>query len=643
MPHAPLRARFAALALILCAGCTSGLAQGPAAPASSLGPLTPLAPPAPPFAPPAANPSRKARLLALAPQLDELFRTRLEDVGATGAGVAILLEGEVVYVRGLGVRAVDSKAPVDVDTAFRIGSVSKTITALAVLRLRDQGRLVLDAPASTYLPALRAISGPTKDSPPITVRHLLTMTSGLGYDDFWGAVTYGKSEPELAAFLARGVSFGRAPGERYQYSNLGYALLGQIVAAVSGKSFEAYLASDVFTPLGLTSTGYVTGKLPVERLATGYYRDGDRLVPEKIDPDGVFAPAGGVYTTPRDLARYAAFQLAAYPPRDDAETGPVRRSTLREMHAGQAWARFAEDIPVLQRNPDGSPNLTALSYGLGWAQNTTCLEEAMVQHGGYEPGYYAVIRLVPRKGVGFVAVSTTANLGQLKTFEMAMALLRDGGVLDAPPPSASAPLVAARDTVIRLLAKWDPELAARSFDPQSMQFSFLRELGPDIERMGHDHGACHPDGEIVPMGRSQGRFRLACERGAIEIVAHLTPGVPPLLQTIEYRRELPVTEQDETAARAVLAAIQGGSIARTLLAPGADGAQLDKRLATLRSTHGACELDVPRWNDGKGQATFRLRCAGRPLELGVRIDPKTSLIADVSSAEPRTYGAACAE
>jgi D-alanyl-D-alanine-carboxypeptidase/D-alanyl-D-alanine-endopeptidase len=520
-------------------GCASGSAPSPASPAPMLGPLTPLGPPDAPFTPPAANPLRKSKLLALAPQLDELHRSRLAEVGATGAAVAILLEGEVVYLRGFGVRDLASKTPVDAETLFRVGSVSKTITALAVMRLRDQGKVVLDAPAATYLPALRALTAPTKDSPPITVRHLLTMTSGLGYDDQWGAVTFGKSDAALAAFLAQGVSFGGAPGERYRYSNLGYALLGKIVATVSGTSFEQYLASEVFAPLGLTSTGYVTGELPAQRLATGYYRENEQLLPEKIDSDGVFAPAGGVYTSLRDLARYAAFHLAAYPPRDDPETGPVRRSTLREMHAGQAWARFGDDLPILKKNPDGSAALSAMSYGLGWSQHTTCLAEAMVQHGGYEPGYYAVIRLLPRQGIGIVTLSTTESLGQMRTFEQTVALLRAGGVFDAPPPPASPALVAARDTVLRLLANWEPELAARVFDPQSMQFSFLRKLRPDFERMGREHGVCRPEGDIVPMSLTQGRFRLACERGSIDFVAYLTPAVPPLLQTVEYQQNLP--------------------------------------------------------------------------------------------------------
>jgi len=635
-----MRVRMSALVLMAVTGCATARIHGESQRGS---PLRPLAPPSAPFMPRQASSPRKAKLLAAAPRLDELFRTRMTDVGATGAGIAILLEGEVVYLRGFGVRDVSSMVPVDPDTVFRIGSVSKTITALSVMRLRDQGKVVLDAPAATYLPALASWSGPTKDSPPITVRHLLTMTSGFGYDDFWGAVTFGKSQAGLTEVLAKGVSFGGAPGERYRYSNLGFALLGQIVAATSGMPFERYVASEVFAPLGLKSTGYVTEKLPRERMATGYYRDGDRLVPEPIEPDGVFAPAGGVFTTPRDLARYAAFQLAAYPPRDEPESGPVRRSTLREMHAGQAWARFGDDLPVLARNPDGSPALTAMSYGLGWAQNTTCLSESMVQHGGYEPGYWAVIRLLPRQGLGFVALSTTESIGKVRTFELAMQVLREAGVFDAPPPAPSAALRDAREQVLQLLAKWEPEYAARIFDPQSLRFSFLRNLRPDFERMRREHGACRPDGELVPMGLTQGRFQVSCERGSIELFVYLTPGVPPVLQNVEYRQHLPVEPRHLPIAAAVTTAMNGGPLGPDLLSAGVDRSALERLLARLHGNYGSCQVDTPLWNDGKGQTSFRLSCGNGPLELTLTLDAQTSLVRDISAAQPRAYGAPCAE
>ena len=568
----------------------------------------------------------------------------MTELGVTGGAVGIVLEGEIVYLGGFGVRDVESKAPVDANTVFRVGSVSKTITALAIMRLRDEGKVVLDAPAATYVPALRSLEPPTRDSPPITVRHLLTMTSGLGYDDLWGAVTFGYDDAQLARFLARGLSFAGAAGERYRYSNLGFALLGKVVENASGKAFGEYIAGNVFGPLGMRSSGFVTSGMPAEQRAVGYYRDGDRLVAEPVPSDGVFAPAGGVYTSLSDFARYAASHLAAYPPRDDAETGVVRRSTLREMHAGQAWARWSEDMPVLGRDPDGSPSLSAMSYGLGWAQNTTCLAEAMVQHGGFEPGYYASIRLLPRQGLGVVVLSTTENLGQLRTFEALVGLLREGGVLEAPPRPASPALVTARDAVIRLLERWDAGLLAETFDPLTQRYSFVRKFREEFARMGRDHGRCRPDGEIVPSGLTQGRFRLVCERGAVEFVVFLTPGVPPVVQMVEWREELPAAETERTMASKLVAALGRDTVLPPeLVAASADRSALEKRLARLRGTFGACELAEPPWNDGMGKVTARLRCESAALNLSFRLEPKTSLVVEVSGAQPRSFGAVCAE
>jgi len=607
-------------------------------------PLSPLAPPTLAFSPSHTSPERKAKFLSIAPKLDEAFRKRVAELGATGAALGIVLDGEVVYARGFGVRDVESKAPVDADTLFRIGSVSKTITALAVMRLRDQGKLFLDAPAATYLPALRASAAPTKDSPPLTVRHLLSMTSGLPYDDEWGAVTFGYSDAELSRFLERGLSFAGPPGERYRYSNLGFALLGKIVEHVSGKSFSEYVASEVFAPLGMKSSGYVTGNLPTNRLVTGYFREGERFVPEPIPSDGVFAPAGGVYTSVNDLARYAAFQLAAYPPRDDPETGVVRRSTLREMHSGGAWARWTDDTPVLKRAPDGGSLLSAISYGLGWVVNTTCMFETMVQHGGFEPGYFTTIRLVPRHGLAIVMMSTTENAVQLQTFELLASALREGGVLDAPVMPRSPELAAVRDTVLRLLGGWDAELVARTFDPLTLRYSFFRNFRADIERLGREHGSCRPDGEVVPLSRSHSHFRLVCERGALDFVAFLTPGTPPVIQMVEWRQELPVTPQDLGAASKLAAALRAeASFPPDLLAVEADRGALEKRLARVQGAYGRCELGQPLWNNGQGEATFRLRCAQAAPELSLRLEPKSARVLDFSVVPPRAFGAVCTE
>jgi len=265
-----------------------------------------------------------------------------------------------------------------------------------------------------------------------------------------------------------------------------------------------------------------------------------------------------------------------------------------------------------------------------------------VQHGGYEPGYYASIRLLPREQLGFVALSTTEGLGKLATFELAMSLLREGGVFDAPEPVASASLASARESVLGLLTSF-PAAAPRVFDPQSLRFSFLRNLPRDFARMAREHGACRPSGNIVPIGATQGHFELACERGRIEFFVYLTPTKPALLQNVEYREQFPVAETAVAIARDVVAALNGAPLAPTVLQSGSDRAAIEKRLARWHGEYGTCELEAPLSSDGKGQVSFRLHCAEGPLELRLTLDERTSLVRDMTASRPRRYGAVCAE
>lgn len=147
--------------------------------------------------------------------------------------------------------------------------------------------------------------------------------------------------------------------------------------------FQDYVTQRILQPLGMKASVWGPGEVPAGRLALGYWRDGENLRPEGNPSDGAFMAGGGLYTSLRDYARYVAFNLAAYPPRDDVETGPLRRASLREMHEGQRWMRPEDRYAPIVR--DG--RLSVASYGFGWWNHTTCDDEGIVQHGGSEPGY----------------------------------------------------------------------------------------------------------------------------------------------------------------------------------------------------------------------------------------------------------------
>jgi D-alanyl-D-alanine-carboxypeptidase/D-alanyl-D-alanine-endopeptidase len=647
---------FVAIAGVACRSGT--LSTAPVVSVSASGQA--IAPALAIFSPGSTSPARKAKLEAVRSRLDQLFQARMEQAHATALVAGIVLDGELAYARSLGVRDLVSRDAVDGDSVFRIASVTKNFTALAIMRLRDQGRVSLDADAAVYLPELRSLAGRTRDAPPITVRMLLTHASGLAFDDYWGGDTFGMSPEELTRFLEAGVSLSRAPGMRYAYSNLGYALLGRIVERVSGVGFRAYVTANILRPLGMTATVWEADDVPRGRLALGYLwkggkqgREPDRLIAEPLPPDGTFAAAGGLYTSPRDYARYVAFNLAAYPPRDDPESGPCRRSTVREMHEGQRRMRSddPEAGPVAARTPDGV-SLRAGSYGFGWHNLTTCDEPDRIQHGGYEPGYFSNVVLLPEQGVGIFVMATTGSVASAS----ALPILRDAGLLPRAADVAPIPeLIEASRTITQLLARWDAARVEQTFDRASLRFSWFANFREEFARLAADHGRCHQDGSMTTYGPMRGTWVLACDRGTIELDAVMSPAVPSRVQVVLWREEFPADESGRRIAFAVAAAIDHGwSDARTgglfFAAPGdlATMARWRKTVARLAIDYSGCVVEggVRRTDhqvlgQDSSNAIFRLRCAEGPLELQFSTDPATGKVVDLAGYPPRDRDATC--
>ena len=155
--------------------------------------------------------------------------------------------GELVHAVGLGQRYLDGPPP-DADTVFRIASMTKSFTASAILALRDDGALGLDDLAEEYVPELRGWPLVSPDSAGVSLRHLLTMTAGFPTDDPWGDRQQGLPLDDFAKFLAGGVGFNWAPGTRFEYSNLGYAILGRVITAVTGAAYQDYIRDSLLRP-----------------------------------------------------------------------------------------------------------------------------------------------------------------------------------------------------------------------------------------------------------------------------------------------------------------------------------------------------------------------------------------------------------
>ena len=216
-----------------------------------------------------ADRSRIDKIRSTKSLVDRLFTEHARKSHFPGFVYGVIADGQLVYSGGAGFSDVEKKMVASTTTVFRIASMSKSFTALAILKLRDEGKLRLDDAASLYIPEMKSIRYLTADAPVITIRHLLTHAAGFPEDNPWGDRQLADRDQELTD-LVKKVSFSNPPGVAYEYSNLGFALLGRIITIVAGKPYQQYIRDVILKPLGMHDTYWEYGEVPPEKLAHGY-------------------------------------------------------------------------------------------------------------------------------------------------------------------------------------------------------------------------------------------------------------------------------------------------------------------------------------------------------------------------------------
>lgn len=479
-----------------------------------------------------AAPVSSQTLEALTPQLDAAFQSYAEAQHVPGLVWGIVKDGQLVHVRGFGVQDLDARRPVTSTSRFRIASMSKAFTALTILSLRDEGRLGLDDLAESHVPELKNWTYPTKDSPKIRVRDLLHHVGGLVEDDPWGDRQTSLPEADFTAMLAAGVPFSRVPQEAQEYSNFGYATLGRIITNVSGQPFEQTVAARIFQPLGMTSTGYDVFASPQAGRALGYrFEEGEY----KREPDmaaGAFGAMGGIETTAQDYGRYVAWLLNGWPARDDAETGPIARSSVRSLVQGLNFVRFG------QRRADlGPPCAQAVAYAMGFRMISDCdVGEYMTHTGGY-PGYGSVLILLPESGIGVFAFANRTYGAPVAPAYGAIKALKDAGLAPARAIPITPAVARAHADAANIWAAADI-MAAR---PNLAMNMLLDRGAPEwrllITRLKAELGACTPSAAPTPTGRLTASFIWPCERGTLKGSFMLAPTNPPTIQQLRFQAE----------------------------------------------------------------------------------------------------------
>jgi len=314
---------------------------------------------------------------------------------AVGLAVGVIRNGRLRHFYGHGLADIAAGTPVTEDTAFRIGSITKTFTAIAVLQLCEQGLIDLDAPAGEYLRAYRLIPARPGHRPP-TVRQLLTHTAGLpqlvyparAFRPVLGeTVPYGQRVPTLAEFYQGRLHLIAEPGTRHTYSNHGFATLGQIVEDLTGLPLARLFRDRIFAPLGMNDTDLARSDQIRARLATGYSLRAGAPRPVR-DCDLVTAGAGGIYSTTADMARYVAAMLAG----GSGKHGQILKpETLASMFA-----------PHYQPDPRlPGVGLAFFRHDLGG--------HLLAGHDGLVPGFNSQLLLAPHDGTGVVAFTNGAR------------------------------------------------------------------------------------------------------------------------------------------------------------------------------------------------------------------------------------------
>ena len=382
--------------------------------------------------------------------LGDVFDRWARRVRAPGVAWGLVRGGGLAASGGVGSLRLGDGRPPGGDSVFRIASMTKSFTGAALMGLVADGRLRLDDPVAEHVPELARWRGASSDGPPLTVRHLVAMESGLPTDDAWADRHLDLSDEQMDALIAGGAEFAWTPGVRFEYSNLGWGLVGRVIERVAGVRVQELVSSALLEPLGMASTSW---ERPAEReVAEPYRLQDDEPVPEAPPlGDGTIAPMGGLWSTVRDLSRWVGFFIDAFPPRDGLEDGPLPRWARREMQQ----LRRVDELARVRPSPDGPSRIAVTGYGLGLGVRIDERLGVSVGHSGGLPGYGSHMRWLPERGVGVIGLSnvTYGNMhGACVEALEVLADLDDLGPAHTVTPAPSLSLAASRAAA--LLSSW---------------------------------------------------------------------------------------------------------------------------------------------------------------------------------------------
>jgi len=459
-------------------------------------------------------------------KLEEMVKARVESSGTPGI-FATLFQGDQIFLeKGVGVRAIGGRIP-DLDTTFRIASCTKSFTIVALLMLRDEGKLNLDQLITDFVPEFTFSNLSGKKTIP-TLRHLASMASGLPTDDPWADRQESISPQDLREIVGRGVNAVSTTGELFQYSNLGFALLGLTIESVSGRDFREFVSTQILKPLGMDQTGFNADDFPEGDLAMGYRKVEENWVELPFSPSGSFSSIGGLFSSGRDLRIWSNWFFSAF---DEKVTGEalLSKASRREM-------QYIQTPVPLSAQPSDQERVSG--YGLGLFVEYDRHFGQFVSHSGGYPGFSSHMRWHIPTGLSVVVLENATYSGAMATAIALMDTALQALDFQLPKPEVWAityEFAAKADALVR---NWSDTLAAEIFSENVGLDIPFRERTASIETLVGEVGGLGEFAGII-LEKSDSPLHLVWKilgiEGELTCEIRLTPITPVRIQTLRVK------------------------------------------------------------------------------------------------------------
>ena len=463
--------------------------------------------------------------------MDQYFSKHQQEKKIPGVAYGLIKDGQLVHVKGFGQTVLDSGTCPERSSVFRIASMTKSFTATAILLLRDAGKLRLDDDITIYLPWTDSIGVP-EFGHPITVRDLLTMNAGFPTDDPWGDRQESLEIETFDDLVSQGLSFTRAPRMGFEYSNLGYALLGRIISVTSGMDYLDFVKSAIHQPLEMSSTTFHQSEVVGEQFVQGYAEFATGFVPEPLTVPGAFSAMGGLLSNVEDLAKWVAGFQSAW---NESSTHPLQKWSRREMQEPQ---RHARTTAFTDPHTNQIKSITT-SYGYGLLVDDDSLLGRFVSHSGGYPGFGSHMRWHPQSGWGIVALGNRTYAPMMPAASEALNII----VRDHVPAKTYSEsdvwfeTASAMNAVEELLTNWDNQLA-------DDWFAVNMDLDqPRVERVaamtavtGTGSTISRIPGSLSSTTPAHAKWQISSDSGLVEIELLMSPTAPPKIQTLKVAK-----------------------------------------------------------------------------------------------------------